>query len=164
MSENAELGEGEGEGRELGGRDGGKMRSGHDDLAPWRSGDCTRVLPSRLEHEKLTEDPKNNPARCITRCKEEGFQFAGVQGTSCRCGYIRRETIEGIPRSFSSGVAMCDHCQKTLFQTGVTNLVLRAPLNCVGVEDREAMSGTCSRQRVRTSVTHLSFIPISSLR
>ena len=87
MSENAELGEGEGEGGEQGGRDGGivKVRSEHDHLAPWRSGDCTRALPSRLEHEKLTEDPKNNPARCITSCKEEGFQFAAVQGTACRC-------------------------------------------------------------------------------
>ena len=77
-SENAELGEGEREGGEQGGRDGGivKVRSEHDRLAPWRSGDCTRALPSRLEREKLTEDPKNNPARCITSCKEEGFQFA----------------------------------------------------------------------------------------
>ena len=89
MTENAELGEGEGEGGEQGGRDGGRVRSEHGQLAPWRSGDCTHALPSRLEHEKLTEDPKNNPARCITRCKEEGFQFAGVQGTSCRCGYMR---------------------------------------------------------------------------
>ena len=73
MSENAELGEGEGEGGELGGRDGGIVRSEHDHMAPWRSGDCTHALPSRLEHEKLTEDPKNNPASCITSCKEEGF-------------------------------------------------------------------------------------------
>ena len=87
MSENAELGEGEGEGRKQGGRDGGivKVRSEHDHLASWRSGDCTRALPSRLEREKLTEDPKNNPASCITSCKEEGFQFAAVQGTACRC-------------------------------------------------------------------------------
>ena len=92
MSENAELGEGEGEGGEQGGRDGGivKVRSEHDHLAPWRSGDCTRALPSRLEREKLTEDPKNNPARCITSCKEEGFQFAAVQGTACRCEYEKR--------------------------------------------------------------------------
>ena len=89
MSENAnaELGEGEGEGREQGGRDGGIVRSEHDHLAPWRSGDCTRALPSRLEHEKLTEDPNNNPARCIESCKNEGFQFAAVQGTACRCEY-----------------------------------------------------------------------------
>ena len=53
MSENAELGEGEGEGRKQGGRDGGIVRSQHDDLASWRSGDCTHALPSRLEHEKL---------------------------------------------------------------------------------------------------------------
>ena len=87
MSENAELGEGAGEGREQGGRDGGIVRSEHDHLASWRSGDCTHALPSRLEHEKLTEDPKNNPARCITSCKNEGFQFAAVQGTACRCEY-----------------------------------------------------------------------------
>ena len=85
MSENAEPGEGGGEGGEQGGRDDGKVRSEHDHLVPWHSGDCTRALPSRLEHEKLTEDPKNNPARCITSCKEEGFQFAAVQGTACRC-------------------------------------------------------------------------------
>ena len=87
MSENAELGEGEGEGGEQGGRDGGIVRSEHDHLAPWRSGDCTHALPSRLEHEKLTEDPKNNPARCIESCKNEGFQFAAVQGIACRCEY-----------------------------------------------------------------------------
>ena len=85
MSENAEPDGGEGEGGEQGGRDGGKMRSEHDHLASWRSGDCTRALPSRLEHEKLTEDPNNNPARCIENCKNEGFQFAAIQGTACRC-------------------------------------------------------------------------------